>query len=191
MRSNLAQKLSIARPGEAAKQAGALTDQLQATLVVTCLKAMQWSLVYGDQVSSLLQASTVWAQYESQKHDLFIEDKPVAGYLTSQPQTAGYLTMSHQAMPKSHTQIQTVAGRESRAGRGRRRDNDKCEAICVYSSASGWKLAVVMDLHSVIANSVLRTESKTQPDSFRRLQNLSYRTVCFRNKTSLHCNRSV
>ena len=87
MRSNLAQKLSIARPGEAAKQAGALTDQLQATLVVTCLKAMQWSLVYGDQVSSLLQASTVWAQYESQKHDLFIEDKPVAGYLTSQVTT--------------------------------------------------------------------------------------------------------
>ena len=51
------------------------------------------------QVSSLLQASSTWAQYESQKHDLFIEDKPVAGYLTSQPQTAGYLTMSRSAMP--------------------------------------------------------------------------------------------
>ena len=107
LRSNLAQKLSIARPGEAAKQAGALTDQLQATLVVTCLKAMQWSLVYGDRVSSLLQASTVWAQYESQKHDLFIEDKPVAGYLTSQPQTAGYLTMSRQAMPSVPPPIET------------------------------------------------------------------------------------
>jgi len=67
--------------------------------VVNALKSMQRSLVYGDQVSSLLQASSTWAQYESQKHDLFIEDKPVAGYLTSQPQTAGYLTMSRSAMP--------------------------------------------------------------------------------------------
>ena len=50
--------------------------------------------MYGDQVSALLSASSTWAQYESQKHDLFIEDKPVAGYLTSQPGTAGYLTMS-------------------------------------------------------------------------------------------------
>ena len=55
--------------------------------VVTCLKAMSRSLVYGDQVAALLTASSVWAQYESQKHDLFIEDKPVAGYLTSQPGT--------------------------------------------------------------------------------------------------------
>ena len=45
---------------------------------------MQRSLVYGDQVSSLLAGSSIWSQYESQKHDLFIEDKPVAGYLTSQ-----------------------------------------------------------------------------------------------------------
>ena len=36
------------------------------------MKAMSRSLVYGDQVNSLLQASSVWAQYESQKHDLFI-----------------------------------------------------------------------------------------------------------------------
>lgn len=67
--------------------------------VVNALKAMQRSLVYGDQVSALLSGSTIWSQYESQKHDLFIEDKPVAGYLTSQPATAGYLTMNRQAMP--------------------------------------------------------------------------------------------
>ena len=66
---------------------------------MTCLKSMQRSLVYGDQVTSILQASSVWSQYESQKHDLFIEDKPVAGYLTSQPGTAGYLTMSRSVMP--------------------------------------------------------------------------------------------
>ena len=52
--------------------------------VVNALKSMQRSLVYGDQVTALLAASSTWSQYESQKHDLFIEDKPVAGYLTSQ-----------------------------------------------------------------------------------------------------------
>ena len=75
--------------------------------VVTCLKSMQRSLVYGDQVSGLLQASSVWSQYESQKHDLFIEDKPVAGYLTSQPGTAGYLTMSRSVMPSVPPPIET------------------------------------------------------------------------------------
>ena len=68
---------------------------------------MQRSLVYGDQVSSLLSGSTIWSQYESQKHDLFIEDKPVAGYLTSQPATAGYLTMNRQAMPSVPPPIET------------------------------------------------------------------------------------
>ena len=67
--------------------------------VVKALKSMQRSLVYGDQVSSQLSGSTVWAQYEKQNHDLFIEDRPTAGYLTSQPQSAGYLTMNRAAMP--------------------------------------------------------------------------------------------
>lgn len=75
--------------------------------VVNALKAMQRSLVYGDQVSSLLSGSTIWSQYESQKHDLFIEDKPAAGYLTSQPATAGYLTMSRQTMPSVPPPIET------------------------------------------------------------------------------------
>ena len=75
--------------------------------VVNALKAMQRSLVYGDQVSGLLSGSTIWSQYESQKHDLFIEDKPVAGYLTSQPATAGYLTMNRQAMPSVPPPIET------------------------------------------------------------------------------------
>jgi len=66
--------------------------------VVNALKAMQKSLVYGDQVSQLLSGSTIWSQYEQQKHDLFIEDrKPLQ--LTSQPTNAGYLTMSRSAMP--------------------------------------------------------------------------------------------
>jgi DnaJ family protein C protein 13 len=41
--------------------------------VVNALKALQRSLVYGEDVSRLLQASPVWAQYEQQRHDLFIQ----------------------------------------------------------------------------------------------------------------------
>jgi hypothetical protein len=41
--------------------------------VVNALKALQRSLVYGEEVSRLLQASPVWSQYEQQRHDLFIQ----------------------------------------------------------------------------------------------------------------------
>ena len=37
--------------------------------VVQAIKAMQLSLVYGDQVSGQLSKSTEWAQYEKQNHD--------------------------------------------------------------------------------------------------------------------------
>ena len=47
--------------------------------VVKALKAMQRSLVYGDQVTQLLNASPVWKDYEKQKHDLFLDnEKPLA-----------------------------------------------------------------------------------------------------------------
>ena len=43
-------------------------------------QSMQRSLVYGDQVTALLAASSAWSQYESQKQsDLVIEHKPVSG----------------------------------------------------------------------------------------------------------------
>lgn len=45
------------------------------------------------QINKILEASTVWASYRDQKHDLFISDKPVAGYLTGGAGVAGYLTM--------------------------------------------------------------------------------------------------
>jgi DnaJ family protein C protein 13 len=45
--------------------------------VVNALKALQRSLVYGEEVSRLLQASPVWAQYEQQRHDLFIQVSPM------------------------------------------------------------------------------------------------------------------
>ncbi len=48
-------------------------DMLRLVQVVNALKALQRSLVYGEEVSRLLQASPVWAQYEQQRHDLFIQ----------------------------------------------------------------------------------------------------------------------
>ncbi|XP_023328115.1 dnaJ homolog subfamily C member 13 [Eurytemora carolleeae] len=66
--------------------------------VVNALKSLQRSLVYGDEVSKLLNSTQVWSQYEAQKHDLFIEDRPTMA-ISSQPATAGYLTMARHAMP--------------------------------------------------------------------------------------------
>ena len=63
-------------------------------LIVKALKAMTHSLLHGEEVSSLLKANPVWQQYEQQKHDLFLPDRPNAGYLTAAPGVAGYLTSS-------------------------------------------------------------------------------------------------
>jgi hypothetical protein len=41
--------------------------------VVNALKSLERSLVYGEEVTRLLQASPVWSQYEQQRHDLFIQ----------------------------------------------------------------------------------------------------------------------
>ncbi|KAI0215551.1 DnaJ-like subfamily C member 13 [Lamellibrachia satsuma] len=59
--------------------------------VVKALKAMQNSLKFGDAVSSILDKHPIWAEYKDQKHDLFLSDRPAAGYLQG-PTTAGYLT---------------------------------------------------------------------------------------------------
>lgn len=59
--------------------------------IVKALKAMQRSLLYGEQVTSILDKSPVWKDYKDQKHDLFISDSSLAGYLTG-PGVAGYLT---------------------------------------------------------------------------------------------------
>jgi len=75
--------------------------------VVNALKALERSLVYGEEVTKLLKASPVWSQYEAQRHDLFIEDRPTMA-LTAQPTTAGYLTMSTQAMPSVPPPIDNV-----------------------------------------------------------------------------------
>jgi len=40
----------------------------------------------------MLEASPVWKIYKDQKHDLFLSDNTVAGYLTGPTGVAGYLT---------------------------------------------------------------------------------------------------
>ncbi|KAK9875337.1 hypothetical protein WA026_007733 [Henosepilachna vigintioctopunctata] len=61
--------------------------------IVKALKSMGRSLLYGDRVNAILERSTIWAEYKDQKHDLFICNSPVAGYLTGgTPTAAGYLT---------------------------------------------------------------------------------------------------
>lgn len=50
--------------------------------IVKALKAMQRSLQYGEQVTELLEKSTVWKEFRDQRHDLFITDTNIAGYLT-------------------------------------------------------------------------------------------------------------
>lgn len=68
-------------------------------LIVKAVKAMQCSLVYGEQISAILKQSQVWQQYAQQKHDLFIDDRSTAGYLTANPGVAGYLTTTQKAAP--------------------------------------------------------------------------------------------
>lgn len=45
-----------------------------------------------SQILALLEASPVWSAYKDQKHDLFLTESTVAGYLTGPTGVAGYLT---------------------------------------------------------------------------------------------------
>ena len=57
---------------------------------------------FFSQVTALLEQSKIWAQYRDQKHDLFLENTPVAGYLTAaSPSVAGFLTQGSRIMPTS------------------------------------------------------------------------------------------
>ncbi|CAG9813597.1 unnamed protein product [Phaedon cochleariae] len=61
--------------------------------IVKALKSMSKNLLYGDRVNCILEKSAIWADYKDQKHDLFISNTNVSGYLTGgTPVTAGYLT---------------------------------------------------------------------------------------------------
>ena len=59
--------------------------------IVKVLKAMSQDLSYGARVNEILESSSIWSIYKEQKHDLFLTDTRVSGYLTG-PGIAGYLT---------------------------------------------------------------------------------------------------
>lgn len=68
-------------------------------LIVKAVKAMQCSLVYGEEISAILKDSQVWQQYAQQKHDLFLTARanPIGvGYNTG---VAGYLTTTQKPAP--------------------------------------------------------------------------------------------
>lgn len=50
--------------------------------IVKALKAMTRSFSLGDKVSSILEKSSIWAEYKDQRHDLFISNTSTSGYLT-------------------------------------------------------------------------------------------------------------
>ncbi|KAL8616890.1 hypothetical protein ACOMHN_041809 [Nucella lapillus] len=71
--------------------------------IIKALKAMQRSLQFGNKVREMLEKSCVWMEYRDQRHDLFVSNAPIAGYLTG-PSVAGYLTAGssvHTAMSNS------------------------------------------------------------------------------------------
>eukprot|EP00095_Tigriopus_kingsejongensis_P000308 maker-scaffold292_size219010-snap-gene-0.20 protein:Tk00308 transcript:maker-scaffold292_size219010-snap-gene-0.20-mRNA-1 annotation:"dnaj homolog subfamily c member 13 isoform x1" len=76
-----------------------LTNQESRAYIVKALKSLQCSLQYGEQVGTILKASSVWKQFEQQKHDLFITSQTSGGCLTSAPGVAGYLTSTSKPAP--------------------------------------------------------------------------------------------
>lgn len=50
--------------------------------IVAALKGMTLNLNYGERVTQILLKHPVWAEYKDQRHDLFITDTNIRGYLT-------------------------------------------------------------------------------------------------------------
>jgi DnaJ family protein C protein 13 len=73
--------------------------------IVKALQSMSDDERFGAEIQAMLSKSDIWAQYRDQKHDLFLSDKPVAGYLTSSGSSvSGYLTqgsLSKNSIPTS------------------------------------------------------------------------------------------
>ena len=51
-----------------------------------------------EQINELLDASPVWSAYKDQKHDLFLTETTISGYLTGPTGVAGYLTAGTSSM---------------------------------------------------------------------------------------------
>ncbi|XP_025080789.1 dnaJ homolog subfamily C member 13-like isoform X2 [Pomacea canaliculata] len=67
--------------------------------IVKALKAMQRSLQYGEQITQILDKSPVWKEFRDQRHDLFITDSTIAGYLTDFSSEAGNAAWSLLCLP--------------------------------------------------------------------------------------------
>lgn len=52
--------------------------------IVAALKGMTHNLNYGDRVTQILLKHPVWAEFKDQRHDLFITDTNIRGYLTGE-----------------------------------------------------------------------------------------------------------
>ncbi|XP_045611089.2 dnaJ homolog subfamily C member 13 isoform X2 [Procambarus clarkii] len=78
--------------------------------IVTCLKTMAASPQHAEEVNALLSKSAIWPQYRDQKHDLFIEASPTAGYLMGgAPGVAGFLTQgSSRPMPSTPPSVNST-----------------------------------------------------------------------------------
>jgi DnaJ family protein C protein 13 len=81
--------------------AGVDSPSATKALIVKTLKSIRSDLTFGQQVEEILDKSPIWATYKDQKHDLFIQDTTIAGYLTGPVGVAGYLT----AGPASQAQV--------------------------------------------------------------------------------------
>ncbi|XP_064389870.1 dnaJ homolog subfamily C member 13-like [Halichondria panicea] len=61
-------------------------------LIAESLKNMAKDLANGERILEILEKSPVWSAYKDQKHDLFLTNTTVSGYLTGPSGIAGYLT---------------------------------------------------------------------------------------------------
>lgn len=59
-----------------------LTSSTIKAQIVQVLKKMCQSELYSNQVTQLLDNSTIWSEFKDQKHDLFITQTSNPGYLT-------------------------------------------------------------------------------------------------------------
>ena len=55
--------------------------------IVKALKSMTRSFTLGEKVSAILEKSSIWSEYKDQKHDLFISNSSMTGYLTGKIET--------------------------------------------------------------------------------------------------------
>lgn len=51
-------------------------------IIVQVLKSMESNETYGEQISGMLNKSSVWSEFRDQKHDLFISNRTAPMYLT-------------------------------------------------------------------------------------------------------------